>query len=69
MRHIDSTPATPEPYYVPTGREPKPKPVSEEFGSVIFNYCPTSATNYVSDSRKITQQNLIKFLETNQSIN
>lgn len=48
VRHIDYTPEVPEPYYVPTGREPKPKPVGDEFGTVIFHYSPTGATNYVS---------------------
>lgn len=48
IRHIEYAPATPEPYYVPTGKEPKPKPVGDEFGTVIFRYCPTSSTNYVS---------------------
>ncbi|XP_034933704.1 cytosolic carboxypeptidase 2 [Chelonus insularis] len=50
VRHIDYNPPNPEPYYSPTGREPKPKPVSEELGTVVFNYCPTSVTNYFSRS-------------------
>ncbi|KAF7987263.1 hypothetical protein HCN44_003025 [Aphidius gifuensis] len=50
IRHIDFTPPTPEPYYVPTGKEPKPKPITEDMGTVVYNYCPTSATNYFSRS-------------------
>ncbi|XP_043267554.1 cytosolic carboxypeptidase 2-like [Venturia canescens] len=50
IRHIEYAPATPEPYYAPTGREPRPKPVGEDLGTVIFNYCPMSATNYFSRS-------------------
>lgn len=37
----------PEPYYVPTGKEPKPKLISEDMGTVIYAYNPMSATNYV----------------------
>lgn len=48
VRHIEYTPATPESYYIPTGKEPKPKLIGEESGTVIFRYSPTSATNYVS---------------------
>lgn len=47
IRHVDYTPAMPEPYYTPTGKEPRPKPVCDETGTVIFRYCPTSVTNYV----------------------
>ncbi|XP_024940729.1 cytosolic carboxypeptidase 2 [Cephus cinctus] len=50
VQHIEYAPATPEPYYVPTGKEPKPKPIGEDSGSVIFRYCPASATNYFSRS-------------------
>ncbi|XP_046625270.1 cytosolic carboxypeptidase 2 [Neodiprion virginianus] len=50
IRHIEYFPATPEPYYVPSGKEPKPKPIGEESGTVIFRYCPMSATNYFSRS-------------------
>ncbi|XP_033217220.1 cytosolic carboxypeptidase 2-like isoform X2 [Belonocnema kinseyi] len=50
IRHADYTPAIPEPYYTPTGKEPKPKPVCDETGTVIFRYCPTSVTNYFSRS-------------------
>ncbi|CAD6210513.1 GSCOCG00010909001-RA-CDS, partial [Cotesia congregata] len=50
VRHIDYTLSIPEPYYSPTGREPKPKPVNYEFGSLVFNYCPMSATNYFTRS-------------------
>ncbi|XP_074108800.1 cytosolic carboxypeptidase 2 [Cotesia typhae] len=50
VRHIDYTPSVPEPYYSPTGREPKPKPINDEFGSLVFNYCPMSVTNYFTRS-------------------
>ncbi|XP_011298890.1 cytosolic carboxypeptidase 2 [Fopius arisanus] len=50
VRHIDYSPPMPEPYYVPTGKEPKPKPISEDMGTVIYAYNPMSATNYFSRS-------------------
>ncbi|XP_048511393.1 cytosolic carboxypeptidase 2-like isoform X2 [Athalia rosae] len=50
IRHIEYFPATPEPYYVPNGKEPKPKSIGEDSGTVIFRYCPMSATNYFSRS-------------------
>ncbi|KAL7303167.1 hypothetical protein TKK_0004371 [Trichogramma kaykai] len=50
VRHIDYSPAEPEPFNVPTGREPRPKPVGEDMGTVIFRYCPATSTNYFSRS-------------------
>ncbi|XP_023289899.1 cytosolic carboxypeptidase 2 [Orussus abietinus] len=50
IRHIEYVPASPEPYYVPTGKEPQPKAVGDEFGSIVFHYCPLSVTNYFSRS-------------------
>ncbi|XP_017888691.1 cytosolic carboxypeptidase 2-like [Ceratina calcarata] len=50
VRHIEDTPASPEPFYVPTGKEPRPKPLGDEFGTVIFRYHPTNITNYFSRS-------------------
>ncbi|XP_078050336.1 uncharacterized protein LOC144476893 isoform X2 [Augochlora pura] len=50
VRHIEQVPSSPEPFYVPTGKEPRPKPLSDEFGTVVFRYCPTSITNYFSRS-------------------
>lgn len=47
VQHIEYTPSEPEPYYQPTGREVQPKPVGEEAGSVVFQYYPMSAVNYV----------------------
>lgn len=48
VQHIEVAPASPEAYYVPTGREVQPQPVGEEVGQVVFQYYPVSAVNYVS---------------------
>lgn len=48
--HINYAPETPEPYYQPTGKELQPRPVGEENGVIVFNYNPTSAVHYNSDS-------------------
>lgn len=48
IQHLIWSPASPEPYYVSTGKELKPQPVGEEAGTVIFQYYPMSAVNYVS---------------------
>ncbi|ALC49802.1 NnaD, partial [Drosophila busckii] len=48
--HIPYVPAQPEPLNVPTGNELKPRPVGEENGIVVFNYCPISAVNYGSQT-------------------
>ncbi|XP_011501923.1 PREDICTED: cytosolic carboxypeptidase 2-like [Ceratosolen solmsi marchali] len=50
VRHLKYNPVEPEPFYVPTGKEPKPKPIGEESGTVLFHYCPTGVTNYFSRS-------------------
>ncbi|XP_026491782.2 cytosolic carboxypeptidase 2 [Vanessa tameamea] len=50
IQHIMWSPASPEPYYVSTGKELKPQPVGEEAGTVIFQYYPMSAVNYFSRS-------------------
>ncbi|XP_018365065.1 PREDICTED: cytosolic carboxypeptidase 2 [Trachymyrmex cornetzi] len=50
VRHIEYNPATPEAFYVSTGKEPRPKPIGDELGTVIFRYCPTNVTNYFSRS-------------------
>ncbi|KAK1129290.1 hypothetical protein K0M31_020418 [Melipona bicolor] len=50
IRHIEYAPSVPEPFYVPTGKEPRPKPIGDEFGTVIFRYHPTSVTSYFSRS-------------------
>ncbi|KOX78681.1 Cytosolic carboxypeptidase NnaD [Melipona quadrifasciata] len=50
VRHIEYAPSVPEPFYVPTGKEPRPKPIGDEFGTVIFRYHPTSVTSYFSRS-------------------
>ncbi|KAJ0179424.1 hypothetical protein K1T71_005136 [Dendrolimus kikuchii] len=50
IQHITWSPATPEPYYIQTGKELKPQPVGEEAGSIIFQYYPMSAVNYFSRS-------------------
>lgn len=48
IQHITWGPATPEPYYISTGKELRPQPVGEEAGTVIYQYYPMSAVNYVS---------------------
>lgn len=48
IHHVIWCPATPEPYYVPTGKELRPQPVGEDAGTVTFQYYPMSAVNYVS---------------------
>ncbi|XP_073965826.1 nna1 carboxypeptidase isoform X2 [Choristoneura fumiferana] len=50
IQHVTWSPASPEPYYVPTGKELRPQPVGEEAGTVIFQYYPMSAVNYFSRS-------------------
>ncbi|RZF43046.1 hypothetical protein LSTR_LSTR001224 [Laodelphax striatellus] len=50
IQHIDYTPAEPELYYQPTGREIQPKPVGDDSGTVVFQYYPMSAVNYFSRS-------------------
>ncbi|CAH3994046.1 unnamed protein product [Pieris brassicae] len=50
IQHLTWSPASPEPYYVATGKELKPQPVGEEAGTVIFQYYPMSAVNYFSRS-------------------
>ncbi|XP_016772529.2 cytosolic carboxypeptidase 2 isoform X1 [Apis mellifera] len=50
VRHIEYAPFVPEPFYVPTGKEPKPKPLGDELGTVIFRYHPTGVTSYFSRS-------------------
>ncbi|XP_018315910.1 cytosolic carboxypeptidase 2 [Mycetomoellerius zeteki] len=50
VRHIEYNSATPEAFYVSTGKEPRPKPIGDELGTVIFRYCPTNVTNYFSRS-------------------
>ncbi|KAG5314297.1 NNAD carboxypeptidase, partial [Acromyrmex insinuator] len=50
VHHIEYNPATPEAFYVSTGKEPRPKPIGDELGTVIFRYCPTNVTNYFSRS-------------------
>ncbi|XP_076642435.1 uncharacterized protein LOC143353191 [Halictus rubicundus] len=50
VRHIEQVSTVPEPFYLPTGKEPRPKPLSDEFGTVVFRYYPTSITNYFSRS-------------------
>lgn len=52
--HIPYNPPTPEPYYVPTGKEVQPKPMGEEFGDVVFQYYPFNAMNYVSKYNYLT---------------
>ncbi|GBP61811.1 Cytosolic carboxypeptidase Nna1 [Eumeta japonica] len=51
IQHITWCPASPEPYYARTGKELRPQPVGEDSGTIIFQYYPMSAVNYVSFSR------------------
>ncbi|KAF9824206.1 hypothetical protein SFRURICE_019886 [Spodoptera frugiperda] len=48
--HIVWSPASPEPYYISSGKELQPQPVGEDAGTVIFQYYPMSAVNYFSRS-------------------
>ncbi|XP_031763401.2 cytosolic carboxypeptidase Nna1-like isoform X1 [Galleria mellonella] len=50
IQHTIWSPATPEAYYTPTGKELRPQPVGEDAGTVIFQYYPMSAVNYFSRS-------------------
>ncbi|XP_016840121.1 cytosolic carboxypeptidase 2 isoform X2 [Nasonia vitripennis] len=50
VRHVEYSPAEPEPFYVPTGKEPRPKPIGDESGTIVYRYCPANATNYFSRS-------------------
>ncbi|EZA59843.1 Cytosolic carboxypeptidase NnaD [Ooceraea biroi] len=50
IRHVEYNPTSAEAFYVSTGREPKPKPINDDLGTVIFRYCPTNVTNYFSRS-------------------
>jgi len=62
IRHVEYIPITPEAFYVPTGREPRPKPISDDLGTVIFRYYPTNVTNYVSHHVTVSFLNLDFFL-------
>lgn len=53
VSHIEYNPPTPELYYQPTGKEIQPKPIGEEAGTVVFQYYPMSAVNYVSHLYKM----------------
>ncbi|KAG8238549.1 hypothetical protein J437_LFUL018451 [Ladona fulva] len=50
IHHIEYIPPVPEPYYVVTGRELRPKPVGAELGSVVYDYSPSTSVNYFSRS-------------------
>lgn len=49
--HIPYVPTKPEPYYEPTGRELRPRPVGDENGVIVYTYNPICAVNYVSDAK------------------
>jgi hypothetical protein len=51
IQHICWSPASPEPYYASTRNELRPQPVGEDAGTVIFQYYPMSAVNYVSNAK------------------
>ncbi|CAG0883205.1 unnamed protein product [Cyprideis torosa] len=46
IHHLDSCPEEPELFYTPSGYEPKPQPVGEEEGIVVYQYLPTCAVNF-----------------------
>lgn len=48
IQHISYVPSKPEPYYEPTGRELRPRPVGDENGVIVYAYNPICAVNYVS---------------------
>ncbi|XP_034487899.1 cytosolic carboxypeptidase Nna1 isoform X2 [Drosophila innubila] len=50
--HIPYVPPHAEPLNVLTGNELKPRPVGEENGIIVFNYCPISAVNYENSYAK-----------------
>lgn len=54
IQHITWSTASPEPYYISTGKELQPQPVGEDAGTVIFQYYPMSAVNYVSKKTVIS---------------
>lgn len=53
IQHLVWSPASPEPYYISSGKELQPQPVGEDAGTVIFQYYPMSAVNYVSNTYNI----------------
>ncbi|CAG0884092.1 unnamed protein product [Darwinula stevensoni] len=44
--HADLPPYQPELFYVASGYEPRPQPVGEDEGIVVYQYLPTCAVNY-----------------------
>ena len=50
IKHIKSVPSVPELFYEPTGKEPMPRPLGEEHGTIIWEYLPVSPVNYFSRS-------------------
>jgi len=47
VEHMAHNPSTPEPFYVPTGRELQPRPVGEA-GTLVYDYNPTTSVSYVN---------------------
>ncbi|KOB64660.1 Uncharacterized protein OBRU01_23841 [Operophtera brumata] len=60
IQHLVWSPSTPEPYYVSTGKELKPQAVGEDAGTVIFQYYPMSAVNYLHTYCRFSIVNLSK---------
>lgn len=58
IHHIPYVPIKPEPYYEPTGRELRPRPVGDENGVIVYTYNPICAVNYVSFLVVQTKQSL-----------
>ena len=44
--HVKSAPCTPEVFYNPTGKEPQPRPLGEEHGTLCYEYSPSSPVSY-----------------------
>uniref|UniRef100_A0A0K2TS16 Cytosolic carboxypeptidase NnaDlike [Bombyx mori] n=1 Tax=Lepeophtheirus salmonis TaxID=72036 RepID=A0A0K2TS16_LEPSM len=50
IKHIRSNPSDPELFYSCTGKEPTPRPIGEDHGSLIYEYISSNPLNYFSKS-------------------
>ncbi|KAK4886667.1 hypothetical protein RN001_002938 [Aquatica leii] len=48
VKHIYYVPSTPEPYYVQTGKELKPKPLGDKRGKLVYIYPSLSISNFLT---------------------